>query len=144
MNYSKSLPRDVGGAPLQEFPAPYKAVVVTHKPNCSSSSVLYLNPNTTLIEIAAHGGQGVAIRWVPSVEGAGAAPYNSVVGATSLLGIPPNFDHIIPTDTVRRFVRPKETMGQASGQVASVHGLYSKLAFINTGTTAASILATEF
>jgi hypothetical protein len=144
MNYSKSLPRDVGGAPMQQFPAPYKAVVVTHKPNCSSSSVLYLNPDTTLIEIAAVGGQGLAIRWVPSVEGAAATPYMSVVGATSLLGITPNFDHIIPTDTVRRFVIPKATIGQATGQAGSVNGLYVKMAFINAGTTAASILATEF
>jgi hypothetical protein len=144
MNYSKSLPRDTGGAPLQEFPAPYKAVVTTHKPNCSSSSILYLNPNTTLIEVSAFGGQGVAVRWVPSVEGAAATPFGSVVGATSLLGISPNFDHIIPTGVVRRFVIPKETMGQATGQAASIHGLYSKMAFINTGTTAASILATEF
>ena len=144
MNYAKAIPRDTGGAALQEFPAPYKAVVVTHKPNCSSSSVLYLNPNTTIIEIAAHGGQGIAIRWVPSVEGAAASPYMSVVGATSLLGIPPNFDHIIPTDTVRRFTVPKLSQGQMSGQAQSVHGLYPKMAFINTGTTVASILATEF
>ena len=129
---------------MQEFPAPYKAVVVTHKPNCSSSSVLYLHPETTTIEVAAHGGQGVAIRWVPSVEGAAASPFMSVVGATSLLGISPNFDHTIPSGTVRRFVIPKETIGQAFGQAASVNGLYSKMAFINTGTTAASILATEF
>jgi len=129
---------------MQQFPAPYKAVVVTHKPNCSSSSVLYLNPDTTLIEIAAVGGQGLAIRWVPSVEGAAATPYMSVVGATSLLGITPNFDHIIPTDTVRRFVIPKATIGQATGQAGSVNGLYVKMAFINAGTTAASILATEF
>ena len=144
MNYSKSLPRDTGGAPMQQFPAPYKAVAVIHKANCSSSSVLYLNPDSTLIEIAAWGGQGVAIRWVPSVEGAGATPFMSVVAATSLLGITPNFDHIIPTDTVRRFVIPKATMGQATGQAGSVNGLYVKMAFINTGTTASSILATEF
>jgi hypothetical protein len=129
---------------MDNSPAPYKAVAVTHKPNCSSSSVLYLHPDTTVIEVSAHGGQGVAIRWVPSVEGAAATPYMSVVGATSLLGISPNFDHVVASDTFRRFVIPRETRGGLAGQAASVHGLYSKMAFINTGTTAASILATEF
>ena len=144
MNYTKAVPRDTGGAPLSDYPAPYKAVAVTHKPNCDTSSVLYLNPNTTVIEIAAVGGQGVAIRWVPSVEGAAATPYMSVVAATSLLGITPNFDHIITADTVRRFTIPKLTVGAMTGQAQSIHGLYPKMAFINAGVLVSSILATEF
>jgi hypothetical protein len=144
LNYAKSIPIDEGGTPLQGYPAPYLSNAVTHKPNCSSSSVLYLNPNTTVIEIAAYGGQGVAIRWVPSVEGAAATPFGSVVAATSLLGITPNFVHIIPSENVRRFVIPREYQGQATGQASSLYGLYPKVAFINTGTTASSVLLTEF
>lgn len=143
-NYVKPIPRDTGGEPLQDYPAPYKAVAVTHKPNCSSSSILYLHPTAAHIEVAAHGGQGVAIRWIPSVEGAAASPFGSIVASTSLLGIVPNFDHVIPADSVRRFAIPRETTGGIVGQISSINGLYIKVAFINTGTTAASIMATEF
>jgi len=139
-NYAKSLARDTGGSPMQEYPSPYPALVTYQKENAVASSVISLNPNTTQLEVGAVGGQGVVIRWVPVTEDAATAPRASVVAS----GLGANFHHFIPTGTYRRFVVPKETQGSYAGQVGSVNGLYQRVAMINAGATASSILATEF
>ncbi len=139
-NYAKSLPRDTGNSPMQEYPAPYKALVSWQKENAVVSSVISLNPDTQALEIGATGGQGIVIRWVPLTETAAVAPRASVIAS----GLTANFDHFIPTGSYRRFVVPKETQGQIAGQVGSVNGLYQRLAWINAGPTASSILANEY
>jgi len=141
-NYAKGLATDVNGNPVQHSPAPYVSLATYQRENAVVSSVISLTPNTTILEVGSFGGQGLAIRWVPLTETAAAA---GAKGSVIASGLTANFDHIIPTATVRRFVVPKETQGQmAGGQVGSVNGLYQRVAWINAGPTASSILATEF
>ena len=140
-NYAKALPRDNGNVPMQEYPAPYPALVSWQRENAVASSVISLNPNTQSLEVGAIGGQGLVIRWVPLTETASVAPRASVVAS----GLGANFDHFIPASTFRRFIVPKETQGQmAGGQIGSVNGLYQRVAWINAGPTASSILANEY
>lgn len=140
-NYAKSLPRDTGGEPMQAFPAPYLSQEQYNSANAVASSVISLQPNTTSLEVGTFGGQGVVIRWIPLTETATVAPYGSVISS----GLGANYDHYVPLNAMRRFVIPKETMGQmAGGQVGSVNGLYQRVAWINAGTTASSVIASEF
>lgn len=140
-NYVNQIPVDKGGNPVQDFPAPVRAVATSMRENAVASSALALHPNTNTVEVNAVGGQGIAIRWVALTETAAVAPRASVVA--SGLGI--NFDHIVHPGTVRRFAVPRETQGQmAGGQVGSVNGLYQRVAAINLGTTAASVLFIEY
>ena len=140
-NYAKGLAVGVNGEEFQNCPPPYPAIARYQVENAVTSSVISLHPNTTALEVGAFGGQGLVIRWVPLTETAAVAPRASVVAS----GLGANFDHFVPTGTFRRFVVPKETQGQvAGGQVGSVNGLYQRLAWINAGATASSILASEF
>ncbi len=141
-NYAKSLARDVNGNVMQEYPAPIPALARYQVENAVTSSVISLTPNTSALEIGAVGGQGLVIRWVPVTETAAAAGAKASVIAS---GLTANFDHHIPTGQYRRFVVPRETQGAAMvGQVGSLNGLYQRLAWINAGPTASSILASEF
>lgn len=141
-NYVKAIPRDVGGEPLQEFPAPVRAVAsVMMRENAAASSVMILDKDASCVEVAAFGGQGIAIRWVAAAETPAVSPRASVIAS----GLGANFDHLIPSGVVRRFAIPKETYGQvAGGNVGSVNGLYQRLAQINAGPTAASVLITQY
>jgi hypothetical protein len=141
MNYAKNLPRDTGGEPMQNFPAPFKAVNRITSENQVASSVITLHPDTTTLEVGAFGGQGAVIRWVPNTETAAAAGAKASVVAS---GAGANYDHYVPPSNYRRFVVPKETAGQPVGQAGSVNGLYNRLAVINAGTTATSILIAEY
>lgn len=138
--YAKGLPIDVNTNPMQEYPPPFISQARYNSANGVASSVISLNPNTTSLEVGAVGGQGVVIRWVPVTETAGVSPFASVVSS----GLGANFDHQIPANTYRRFVIPKETIGQNTpGQVGSVNGLYQRVAVINSGITPSSILVSE-
>lgn len=141
-NYVKPIPIDKAGSSLQEFPAPFKAVAsVMMRENAVASSVMVLDKDAASLEVAAFGGQGIVIRWVPSTETPTVVPYASVIAS----GLGANFDHLIPSGQVRRFAIPKETYGQtAGGNVGSVNGLYYRLAQINAGITAASVLVSQF
>lgn len=141
-NYVKPIPRDLGGEPLQGFPAPVRAVTsVMMRENAVASSVMILDKDASSIEVAAVGGQGIAIRWVAATETPTVSPRASVIAS----GLGANFDHLIPPGTVRRFAIPIENQGQmAGGNVGSVNGLYSRLAQINAGTTAASVLVVQY
>lgn len=143
-NYAKSVPRDIGGATLDGYPAPYVSSVGQLRQrtdNATVSSVINLNPTTQTIEIASFGGQGAVIRWIPTTETAAVSPFASVISS----GLTANFHHHIQPNTVRSFVIPKETQGQmAGGQVGSVNGLYQRLAWASAGATASSIVSVEF
>ena len=140
-NYAKNLPRDTGGSPMQEFPAPFVATSRSNSTNQAASSVITLHPDTTTIELGAFGGQGAVFRWVPNTENASIAGHKASVVAS---GLGANYDHYIPPSTVRRFVVPKESAGQPVGQAGSVNGLYNRVAVINAGITASSVLLAEF
>lgn len=141
-NYANRLARDVNGEGIQFAPAPFTARATYQRENAVASSVISLTPNTTNLEIGAFGGQGLAIRWIPLTETAAAAGAKASVVAS---GLTANFDHYVPPSTFRTFVVPKETQGQtAGGQIGSMNGLYQRVAWINAGGTATSILATEY
>lgn len=134
MNYAKALPRDTGGAPMQDFP-PARVALATTALSTGVSSMWTLNPNATLLEVAAPN-VGVALKWIAI----GATQTSVIVGTQATA----NFDHVIPQNMVRKFVIPQETMGQIGGQVGSVHGLYQRVAVIPVTTAVSSVLATEF
>ncbi len=140
-NYVNNIPRDKTGEALQEFPPHVRAQTTYQRENAVASSVISLTPNTVSLEVGAVGGQGVVIRWVPVTETAAVAPRASVVAS----GLGANFDHWIPTGTYRKFAVPKETQGQLTpGQIGSVNGLFQRLAVINAGATASSVLLVEY
>ena len=142
-NWAKPIPIDRNNVPLQEFPAPYISSVRVNTDNAVVSSAINLDSNTTVIEVGAFGGQGAVIRWVPTTENASIAGYKASVVAS---GAGANFDHWIPPSTYRRFVVPKETqgLGTAPMQVGSTFGLYQRVAIINAGIVASSVLIAEF
>ena len=127
---------------MQAYPAPYVGTARANRDNAVASSVISLNPNTTALEVGTFGGQGVVIRWVPTTETAAVSPFASVISS----GLGANFDHFVPPSTYRRFVIPKETGGNSqnpNSQAGSVHGLYQRVAIINAGATASSVLTAE-
>lgn len=100
----------------------------------AASSVVTLNDNTTVIEVAA-AGTAVAIRWVPTTDTTA-----SVVTATGAGG---NFDDVVPAGTVRVFPIPQERIGTSSIVGANkANGLYNRVAWKNFGT--GSVIAIEF
>ncbi len=140
MNYGKNQPRDVGGAAMTAFPANKTSNVRYNTENGVSSSVISLHPMTAQIEVGAFGGQGAKIRWIATTDTGAGAPFASVISS----GIGANWDHFVPAGTYRQFVVPKETGGSPNGQVGSINGLYQRVAVINAGTTASSVLVSEF
>lgn len=140
-NYVNKLPRDLTGVEMQKYPPAVRSQEQYTSENAVASSVVSLQPNTGHMEIGAFGGQGIVIRWVPLTETASVAPRASVVAS----GLGANYDHWIAPGTVRQFAVPKETMGQMTpGQVGSVNGLFQRIAWINAGATASSVIAVEY
>ena len=132
------LPRDNGQEAMQEFPATASLLAVYASENASASSVISVTHDTTILEIAAVGGPAV-MRFVSSVAAFGAA--TSVISAAGTA----NFDHVIPTATVRRFALPIERFdtNPTSVQGANrMNGLYNRVAIKSIGV--ASVLLTEY
>ena len=143
-NYAVPMPHDKNGEPLQTYPAAVKALA-QYATEQVASSVVTLTDRTTVVEIAAVGGAGLMMRWVPSTETAGVAPFASVIA--SGLGVA-NWDHVIAPSTVRRFVVPIEKVPAQSVMGANgANGLYNRIAWISTISTAtgrASVFGTEY
>lgn len=143
-NYAKILPRDAGGEPLQEFPTPYVALTRTNKENASASSVFGLSHNTTVVEVAAIGGPA-AIKWIATSDTTASVYTSSTIAGAA--GAQINFDNIIGTGTVRRFVVPKESSNVAANSVVGVNrreGLYQRIAVKSASDTTSSVLTTEY
>lgn len=140
-NWAKQNPIDQGGTPLQNVPAAYPAQEQYISENAVASSIINLHPMTSRMEVGAFGGQGIVIRWIPISETAAAAGAKGSVVAS---GLGANYDHWVPPGVNREFVVPKETGGAPAGQVGSVYGLYQRLAWINKGATASSVIAAEY
>lgn len=139
-NYAKGQPIDESGYDIQNAPAPVPALEQWTVENGVTSSVITLHPKTTRMEIGAFGGQGVAIKWIPVTDVTQASVVSS--GLTQA-----NFDHWVPPGLTRWFVVPRETSGSGmnpNAQVGSVYGLYQRVAWINKGGTASSIIASEY
>lgn len=138
INYAKALPIDESMNPLQNSPAPVPAIKAWNITNGVASSVISLQPNTTRLEVAAFGGQGVVIKWIPVTDTTSASVTSS--------GLTANFDNFVPAGTNRQFVVPRETQGlpiNPNVQKGSIFGLYQRVAWINAGATASSIIANE-
>ena len=135
-NYAKPLPLDKGGLPIQESPAPVLAQARYASENATASSAISFTHNTTQIEVAAVGGAAV-VRWIPTTDTA--ASVISAAGATS------NFDHVIPSGGLRRFVLPIERLGTYAQSVQGINraeGLYQRIALKSVGVS--SVLLTEY
>lgn len=135
MSYPKPLPVDQNRTPLQEFPAPYLAKAVYASDNSTASSVISVSHDTTTLEVAAVGGAAV-VKWI--------ATSNTNPSVISAAGTA-NFDHVVPSGAIRRFVLPKESIGVAMGSVVGINrreGLYQRVAVKSVGV--ASVLTTEF
>lgn len=128
----KNLPRDSGGAGMQEFPTPFKAIVTRVRETALVSSVITLDDNTSTIEIAATNGPAF-IRWIATGDTAG-----SVISAAGTA----NFDNAIAKDTVRRFAVPIEKFVAQTSVVGlnKQYGLYNRVAIIGL----ASVASTEY
>ena len=125
-NYSPALPRDKNDEVKQNYVPPKLALVSTNKENASASSILLLGHDTTEIEVAAVN-QHVALKWLKQTV------VDSSVAGTSVLtaAASSNFDHIIQTNTVKRFVVPIATNPQ-TGSVQGINrelGLYPAVAY---------------
>lgn len=138
-NYAQPLPRDTGGAPMQEYPAPRVALAQYAVDNASASSVISVSHDTTAIEIAAIGASpiGAVMRWVTTGD-----TQASIISAANLTE---NFDHVIGNNQVRRFVIPIESFANPGGSVVGINrgaGLYQRVAVKSTGV--GSVLVTEY
>ena len=141
MNYSPMLPRDKGGEAKQSYP-PARDGLKSWGVVPTVSSIAILSDNTTELEIGAVGGAGVAFRWVNATDTQG-----SVISS----GATANFDHIVPTGTVRRFVLPIDTTKVAPiGSIVGINvqmGLVSRIAWIQAGsaaTASCSVFGVEY
>lgn len=135
-NYARNLPQDRFLQTMQNFPPAVKALKQYHKENASTSSVITLTHDTTIVEITA-AGVAAGFRWVATSDTAG-----SVITAA---GTTANFDHIVPAATTRQFVVPIEKQGNSLASVQGVNrgeGLYQRVAFISAGI--GSVLLSEF
>ena len=133
-NYAPNLPKDKGGTPMQEFNMQASVLATYGSENATASSVISTTHDTTALEIAAVGGTAV-MRWVRTAE-----TQASVISAAG-----GNFAHVIPTNTVRRFVIPIESMATQGASMMGVNranGLYQRYAIKSVGI--ASVLVTEF
>lgn len=138
-SYAKSQAIDQSMNPVQGASTPFPAIKAWNKDNGVTSSVISLNPNTTRLEVAAFGGQGATIKWIPTTDTTQASVISS--------GLTANFDNYVPPGTYRQFIVPRETAGTPTNpnvQIGSIYGLYQRVAWINAGGTASSILANEY
>ena len=133
-NYAPPLPRDKYSEPLHEYPSPKLALARHTSENATASSVISVSHDATALEIAAIGA-GAVMRWVTTAETAA-----SVISAVANA----DYDHVIPPNTMRRFVIPIES----NPQVESVQGinrelgLYQRFAVKTFGI--ASIMSAQF
>lgn len=131
--YAVPLPNDKNGNPLQGIPSPKVANTRYGSENGTASSVMTMTDNTTVVEIAAIGGPAV-MRWVAASD-----TQASVISAVATA----NFDYVIPSATMRRFVVPIESVGVSS--VVGINpqaGLYRRYAVKSIGV--ASVLSSEY
>ena len=139
-NYSPQFPRGKDNEPKVGYPPAKIALVATNKENASASSILLLGHDTTEIEVAAVN-QHVAGKWLTQ------ATIDSSVAGTSVITAvgTANFDFMVQTNTVRRYVVPIATGGSyASVQgINRAEGLYPAIAY-KTFAGNGSVLTAQF
>lgn len=140
-NYAAGMPVGDNQMPVGALtPAPYKAIASYADENGAASSVITLTQNTTAIEIAAQSAPAI-MRWIATTDNEA-----SVFGNASVM----NFDHVIPANTVRRFVVPIEsstnttygaTITSVQGQNRE-YGLFRRVAYASNGIS--SVYLSEY
>ncbi len=139
MNYAKGVPVGKNNLPFTtDAPPPYTSIVRSVSENATASSVLTLSSITTAIEVAAIAAP-VFLKWIPTSDTT--ASVIAVAGSTA------NYDHVIPSGTVRRFVVPQERIptNDPLGSVQGINpqlGLYARVAIKGAGVS--SVLVTEY
>lgn len=136
LQYANQLPVDASGAPMQDFPAPKLAKARYTSENASASSVISVSHNTTSLEVAAVGGAAV-LKWITTADTE--ASVISAAGTTS------NYDHVVPANTLRRFVIPIESVGRTPASVQGINrlnGLYQRVAIKGVGVS--SVMLSEY
>ena len=135
IQYATPLPVDQRMQPMQEFPSP-KVALSRNSGGGNASSVITLNDNATVIEVAAIGGSGAVIRWVPRSD-----TEASVIAS----GAGTNYDHVIGANSVRRFVVPIEQQGVPSIVGINIQaGLYNRVAVRGASVPASSVLLSQY
>lgn len=126
-NYAVSIPHDKNTEPLQGYPANIVSKITTTAVPPAASSVITLGSNTTVIEVAALNG-AMALKW-------GSGSVIAVAGVTA------NYDHVIPINTVRRFVVPQSVLGITASVAGAnaLNGLYNTLSVITMSSTLSAI-----
>lgn len=137
-NYAKGQPMGNNQLPLYDCPPAVKGIARYVSENATVSSVITVGANTTALEIGT-GGTAAVMRWVATSDTE--ASIVAIAGATA------NFDHIIPANTVRRFVIPVEVNASAEAYGSAVgtniaNGLFRRVAWKTQGI--ASVLLTEY
>ena len=138
-NYAKGKPLGINGVPFFDSPPAVAAIATNMRDNGATSSILVLNQNTTAIEVGATGGPAY-IKWLTQAVVDTSVAGTSVISAAGTA----NFDHIIPSGEVRRFVVPIATIPvHTSVQGANrLNGLYPNVAYA-TGPVA-SVAVTQY
>lgn len=136
-NYARGIPMGNNQMPASyDAPPAVKAVVARMSENATTSSVITMSENTTAIEVGTLG-TAALLRWV----GTGITD-PSVFGNASIM----NYDHVIPANTVRRFVVPIEVnnpQGYGSMVGANIeNGLFRRYAWRTQGI--ASVYSNEY
>ena len=139
-NYAQMTPRDKGSYPRHDLVPAMTAKARTNKENAVTSSILNLTHDTTEIEVAAVNAH-VALKWLDQ------ATIDSSVAGTSVITAAGsgNWDHIVQTDTVRRFVPPISKFVQ-SGSIQGINrelGIYPAVAY-KTFAGNGSVLTAEY
>lgn len=132
--YVTPLPQDASLNSMQEFPSPKLAIQVNASENATVSSVTNLSHNTTSLEVGTLG-TGAVIKWITTSN-----TNASVITAAATA----NYDHLIPPNVVRRFVVPRESVGnpQSVQGVNRANGLYQRVAVKTLGI--ASVFLSEY
>lgn len=137
-NYAKGVPVGNNNIGMTGLVAPYVSTEQYISENGTASSVITLTSLATAIEIAAVGGPA-AMRWVTVGD------TQASVTATAAAA---NYDHIIPSGMLRRFVIPIEVNANTFNSTGSLganpaNGLYQRVAVKSLGGVA-SVLTTEY
>jgi len=108
LNYAKGKPVGNNAVPFFDSPPAVKALVARLIENAVVSSVITFGHNTTSLEVVGTA-QPTLLRWI------GTADTEASVTAV-------NYDHVIPPNTVRRFVIPIEGANAGGAPNASIVG----------------------
>ena len=128
--YAKGVPLGDNQEPIQDAPPPVRALVSRLIENATTSSVVSVTHDTTALEVSALA-QPVLFRWVTT-------------GDTQASVTATNFDHVIPTNSVRRFVIPIEAIADTTSVqgMNRSNGLFQRYAWRTNGI--GSALSTEY